>query len=66
MNLIRSILSVFLVALVAIAVSGWVWSGGHPSPHQDGARFVLTLAALSSIGCLWLLWSAVSTRSNAR
>lgn len=56
MNLIRSILSVFLVILVGISVSGWIWAGGLPSGKMEGARFVLMLCGLSSLGCLWLLW----------
>jgi len=66
MNLIRSIISVFLVALIAIAIAGWIWSSDHPSPNRDGGRFVLALSALSSIGCLRLLWSTPQTRTNAR
>jgi len=66
MNLVRTVISVFLVALVAIAVAGWVWAGGHPIPHRDGGRFVLSLAALASLGCLWLLWTTQRTRTNAQ
>jgi hypothetical protein len=56
MNLIRSIISVFVLALVAVAVAGWIWAGGLPSPKMEGARFVLALCGMSSLGCLWKLW----------
>ena len=58
MNLVRTFLSIFLVALFAISIAGWAWAGGQPSPQMEGARLVLTLCGLCSIGCLWLLWTA--------
>lgn len=58
MNLVRCFLSVFLLALLAISIAGWVWAGGQPSPKREGARIVLTLCGLSSVGCLCLLWHA--------
>lgn len=58
MNLIRSIISVFLVILFVLSVAGWIWAGGQPSPKLEGARLVLALCGLSSIGGLALLWSA--------
>lgn len=63
MNLIRSVMSVFLVILVGVSVAGWIWAGGQPSPQMEGARFVLALCALSALGCLWLLWNANPDRS---
>lgn len=58
MNLIRSVISVFLVILLGVSIAGWVWAGGQPSPKQEGARFVLALCGASAIGGLALLWSA--------
>jgi hypothetical protein len=58
MNLIRSIMSVFLLALLVLSVAGWIWAGGQPSPKMEGARLVLALCGLSAIGCMWLLWTA--------
>ena len=57
MNLIRSIITVFLFALLAVSVAGWVWAAGLPSAHQIGARFVLAICGLSAIGGGVLLWS---------
>lgn len=69
MNIVRSIISVFVLALVALSIAGWIWAGGQPSPGQEGARVVLALCGLSSLGCLWLLWrerplSVNSTHQN--
>ncbi len=57
MNLVRSLISLFLLALLAVSIAGWIWAGGQPSPKLEGARVVLALCGLSSVGCLWLLWS---------
>ena len=56
MNLIRSIISVFLVALVGISIAGWIWAGGLPTEKMAGARAVLLIGGLASGGCLGLLW----------
>jgi hypothetical protein len=58
MNLVRSVISVFLLILLAVSVAGWIWAGGQPSPKLEGARFVLALCGLASIGCLGLIWNA--------
>ena len=57
MNLIRSLISLFLIALLAVSVAGWVWAGDQPSPTMEGARFVLALCGLSAVGGLALIWS---------
>ncbi|MCA9125025.1 MAG: hypothetical protein KDB11_32845 [Planctomycetales bacterium] len=64
MNLIRSIISVFMVLLLAVSVAGWVWAGGQPSPKMEGARLVLALCGLTSIGGLGLLWTAKQPAAN--
>ncbi|TWU06214.1 hypothetical protein Pla52n_19340 [Stieleria varia] len=58
MNLVRSLITVFLIALFASAVAGWIWAGGQPSPKMEGSRVVLAICALSSIGCFVLIWRA--------
>ena len=57
MNLIRSLISIFLIALLAVSIAGWVWAGKQPSPTLEGARFVLALCGLSAIGGLAVIWS---------
>ena len=58
MNFVRMFLSVFLLLLLAVSISGWIWAGGQPSPTMYGARVVLVLCGLAASGCLWVLWSA--------
>lgn len=68
MNLIRSIISVFLVILAAVSVAGWIWAGNGQRPPNfsvAGARFVLALCGLGAVGGLWLLWNVNPARMNA-
>ena len=58
MNLVRSVISFFLVLLVAVSVAGWIWAGGLPQEKMMGARFVLAVCGLGSVGALSLLWTA--------
>ena len=51
-------MSVFMVVIVLLAITGWNWAAGQPSPKAEGARFALALCGLMSLGCLGLLWSA--------
>ena len=58
MNLIRSIISVFLLILLGLSIAGWIWAGGLPAAKMVGARLALALCGLASVGSLGLLWSA--------
>jgi len=58
MNLVRSLISIFLLALVVLAVAGWIWAGDQTLSRMIGARAVLLICGLSSIGGLVLLWTA--------
>lgn len=64
MNLVRSVISVFLVILLAVCTAGWIWAGNQPPEKLNisGARFVLALGALAGLGCLWLLWNVNPAR----
>jgi hypothetical protein len=58
MNLVRSVISIFLLVLLGLSIAGWIWAGGQPSPKMEGARVVLAICGVSAIGALGLLWSA--------
>lgn len=64
MNLIRSIISIFLLILLAVSVAGWAWAGGLPTTKMEGARFALALCGLASVGAIGLLWSAKQSLPN--
>lgn len=57
MNLIRSIISVFLVTLIWLSIAGWNWAGDLPADRMGGARFALAVCGLVSVAALALIWS---------
>jgi hypothetical protein len=57
MNLVRTFISVFVVALSVVSVYGWIWAGHQETEYvRNGARVVLALCFLASLGCLVLIW----------
>ncbi len=64
MNLIRTILSVFMIAIVLLVISGWSWAGGQPSPKAEGARFALALCGVMAVGCLGILWTTKQPQTH--
>jgi len=58
MNLIRSLMTLFLLCVVAVCIAGWVWSGNQPPQKQVAARCVLGLCMAMALGSTALLWTA--------
>lgn len=58
MNVVRTVISVFMLILLVLCVAGWMWADALPSPKMEGARFVLALCGLMSVGSVWLVWTA--------
>ncbi len=58
MNFIRTLISVFVVAVIGVCIAGQFWAGSadFTSTYRLGARVVLAICTVASIGCLWLLW----------
>ena len=57
MNVIRVVISGFLLVLMALAVSGWIWTGSHqPGAQAAASHIVLTICILAGIGGLTALW----------
>lgn len=48
--------SLFMAALIALSVAGWIWNGSQPFPQQLGARAALALSVLASLGGLLAVW----------
>ena len=56
-NLIRLGISMFLIVVIAIATTGWIWTGRHQSPSQSlASRVVLTASIVAALGGLSALW----------
>jgi len=55
-NLIRSLMTLFLLSVIALCVAGWVWAGDQPSPKLEGARIAIALSGLMTLGAIGLIW----------
>ena len=57
MNLIRTIMSIFLLLLLAVSVAGRLWAEQGMKPELlAGGRRVLAACGLSALLALWLIW----------
>lgn len=65
MNTIRSIMTVFLLAVLSSALLGWYWVGQLPAAKMQAARVVLTLASLAAFFAITILWSAKPQKATA-
>lgn len=64
MQRIRLAISLFLVVLIGVSATGWVWTGAHQTASQSlASRTVLTLGMLGGLGALWVLWRPHGQRS---
>ena len=63
MNAVRILISLFIVVLIAVASTGWIWTGSHQSAAQAAAsRVVLSLCILAGVVGLTALWRRRSPR----
>ena len=63
MNVIRLAISFFIVVVMALAITGWFWTGSHQTPRQSAAsRVVLGLCVVAGIVGLRALWRARTTK----
>jgi hypothetical protein len=64
MKAVRSVMTVFMLIIISLAILGWRWSAILPSPKWEAARVVLALIALSAAGGLWLIWKVPPRKST--
>ena len=58
LNVFRFVISGFIVVLITIASTGWIWVGSHQSPAQAFAsRVVLTLCVVAGLIGVRALWT---------
>ena len=56
-NVIRTAISFFILVVIGLAVTGWMWTGTHQTPAQARAsHVVLALAILAGLIGLRALW----------
>ncbi|MEZ6002859.1 MAG: hypothetical protein R3F17_04955 [Planctomycetota bacterium] len=61
MNIIRSLITLLILALVIIATLGVFWWETPPAPianYQLGAKIILGALAASGLFGIWKLWTA--------
>jgi hypothetical protein len=57
LNIVRIVISLFILVLIAVSAVGWIWTGSHQPPSQsEASRVVLTLGALAGVAGLAALW----------
>jgi hypothetical protein len=67
MNIIRGVISTFLLVLIIVASAGMRWAGSHLPPAQAVAgRLVLMLCILAGVIGLVALWRPRPTRQMER
>ena len=62
MNVVRSVISIFLLVLLGLSIAGWMWAAGLPAPKQLAARLVLAVCSISAVGGMALIWSVKPRR----
>ena len=63
MNLVRSAISLFIVVLIAVSTTGWIWTGSHqPAAQSAASRVVLTLCIVAGVVGLVALWRPRPTK----
>ena len=67
MNIVRIIISLFIVVLISVASTGWIWTGAHqPAAQAAASRVVLSLCILAGVVGLTALWRTKTPRSGRR
>jgi hypothetical protein len=58
MNVVRVAISFFILLVIAVSVSGWIWTGSHqPAAQAAASRVVLSICVLTGLIGLRALWS---------
>jgi hypothetical protein len=57
-NIIRFVITGFILMLITIATTGWLWVGSHQSPAQAlASRVVLTLCVVAGLIGVKAVWA---------
>ena len=58
LNVFRSLITAFIMVLITIASTGWLWVGSHQAPAQAFAsRVVLTLCVVAGLIGVRAVWN---------
>ena len=57
LTVVRSVITGFILVLITIASTGWLWVGGHQAPAQAlASRVVLTLCVVAGLIGVKAIW----------
>jgi hypothetical protein len=57
MTLVRILVTLFVAAILAATIAGWVWTGQHQPPAGAiASRVVLGISALAGLVALIVVW----------
>lgn len=58
LNVVRVVITGFILVLITIATTGWLWVGSHQSPAQAlASRVVLTLCVVAGLIGMKAVWA---------
>ena len=58
LTVVRFVITGFILVLITVASTGWVWVGSHQSPAQAlASRVVLTLCVVAGLIGVRVVWS---------
>ena len=58
LNVVRVVITGFILVLITIATTGWLWVGSHQSPAQAlASRVVLTLCVVAGLIGVKAVWT---------
>ena len=65
MTLVRILITLFVGAILAATIAGWVWTGQHQPPAGAiASRVVLGLSAIAGLVALIVVWRRNSSGTN--
>ena len=57
-TVVRFVITGFILVLITIASTGWLWVGGHQAPAQAlASRIVLTLCVVAGLIGVKTVWT---------
>ena len=63
MTVIRVAMSIVILLVISVSVTGWIWTGSHqPAAQSIASRIVLTIAVAGGLVGLRAIWRDPTSR----
>lgn len=67
MNIVRILITMFILLLLTVVALGWMWTTTHQPPGQSSAsHIVLSVAALAGVFAITRIWRADPARVDTK